>query len=382
VAFQTISLTHLRNHRAQTFALAPRAQAFVGPNGVGKTSVLEAAHYLALARGFGHDRDALSHGEAYFQLDGVWVDPAGVESGDSGGGGGGRPLRVTCAYQAGRGRRVLYDGEALRRLAQHVGRIPVVAILPDDVHLVTGPAGDRRRWLDALLSQASAPYLEALLQYEHALAQLNALYQAAADTGAAPDPEQLELWEGPVVQYGLPLRQARAAFIGPFATRVQQLYVAVAATGAEPNEHVALHDTTCTGPALAAAWHTALRAERPRAAALGRLRWGPHRDDVGLELSGRPLGSTGSQGQLKTFVIALKLAQRAYLAQATGRPPLLLLDDVFERLDGQRAERLFALLGSDALSGGQVLLTDTDAARVQRALAAFGVAGTGLTALP
>ena len=378
MAFQTISLTHLRNHRAQTFALAPRAQAFVGPNGVGKTTVLEAAHYLALARGFGHDRDALSHGEAYFQLDGVWLDPPGPGEAPEGA----RPLRVTCAYQAGRGRRILYHGEALRRLAQHVGRIPVVSVLPDDVHLVTGPAADRRRWLDALLSQASAPYLEALLHYEHALAQLNALYQAAADTGAAPDAEQLELWEGPVVHYGLPLRQARAAFLGPFAARVQQLYGAVAATGAEPDEAVALHDATATGRAEAGAWLAALRAERGRAAALGRLRWGPHRDDVGFALSGRPLGTTGSQGQLKTFVIALKLAQRAYLAQATGRPPLLLLDDVFERLDGHRAERLFALLATDALSGGQVVLTDTDAGRVQRALAAFGGQGTGLTVLP
>lgn len=377
MAFQTLTLTHLRNHRAQTFALAPRAQALVGPNGIGKTSVLEAAHYLALGRGFGTDRDALTHGEGYFQLDGVWLETTAE---------GERPLRVTCGYQAGRGRRVLYDGQPLRRLADHVGRIPVVAVLPGDLELVTGPAGGRRRWLDALLSQAYPDYLEALISYEHSLAQLNALYQQAADTGARPDPEQLELWEAPLVHYGRPLRERRRGFLAQFGAQVEALYAAVAAAGAVAEsgqpEAVALHDATAITADAPEAWAAALRAERARATALGRLRWGPHRDDVGLALAGRPLAGTGSQGQLKTFVIALKLAQRAFLAQTTGRAPLLLLDDVFERLDAARAERLFALLADEGRVGaGQVLLTDTDPARVQRALAAFGAGGTAVTTL-
>lgn len=362
MAFHRLTLHHFRHYAEATFELAPRAQAFVGPNGVGKTSLLEAAHYLALGKGFATDKDALRHGESFFQVEGAWAS-----EGDS--------VLLACGFQLGRGRRISYDGQPLRRLADHVGRCPVVAILPDDVDLVREAAAVRRAWLDALLCQAYPHYLAALIAYERALTQLNALYQSALAADAAPDPEQIELWQAPLVQYGQVIAADRRAFLGGFAAAVQARYAALVPEGAEPIDLVYATSIATNAPDE---WAEGLRAGQASARATGRCRYGTHRDDVSFVLAGHPLRGSGSQGQLKSFVLALKLAQHAFLQQTTGRHPLLLLDDVFERLDAQRSERLFALL---AQGRGQVLLTDTDPARVKRALAAFGAADTATTVL-
>lgn len=328
-----------------------------GPNGTGKTSVLEAVHYLCMARGFAPDRDVLQHGESFFMVEGQlqYVNELNMAAMQT----------LQCNYLEGRGKKVLVDGTPLPRLADHIGRIPVVAVLPNDTDLIREGAAERRRWMDALLSQQSHDYLQALIAYDKALEQRNAVLQNGLQQGRA-HPDDVRLWDAHLAHHGMLIQATRGEFMEAFGALFHQVYAYLSQSAETPGlayqPAVALNTTE--------GWNRQLSTALPADLAAGRTTTGTHKDDWLFTLQGRALKNYGSQGQHKTYVLALKLAQHAYLHAATGRDPILLLDDIFERLDAHRSRQLFGWLAAEERGTScQVLVTDTTDERTRRALA-------------
>jgi DNA replication and repair protein RecF len=401
--FSRLALQDFRCYTTLELGLAPRLNAIVGPNGIGKTSLLEAIHYLCLARGFGAERDAMRQSAEYFQISGTletapdlsWppdlpqpVNFAARPRADV-------PYQdLACNYMPGQGKRVLWNQAPVPRLADHIGRVPVVSILPDDTRLIHDGGSARRRWLDSLIAQYDPEYLRALMRYNQALQQRNALLAQSASTGRA-DIEMLKLWEAQLSPAGQVLVAARRAFIQRFAQVFAIQYRALvldepveplteseayqpdqgpaadvkAAIAPVPTEVPTLGYYTPVADNTPSGWQALWAQARADDQRRGFSTQGAHRDDLRLRLNQRALRGYGSQGQQKSFVVALKLAQYHFLWQQTQRPPILLLDDVFDKLDPQRVRRLVQFLHAQCPS--QVLLTDTDGQRIQTALGAL-----------
>lgn len=298
---------------------------FVGPNGHGKTNLLELLYYPVLFRSLrgARDADVARHGEPGFSLTLTLS--------------GRRPRELEAGFRsAGKQKRVALDGVAPERLGEAIGHWLAVAFLPTDLRLVQGPAAGRRQYLDRVLSLADRGYLAALTRYRGALAQRNAaLRQRRSDLAGA--------FDGALAAAGADLVQRRIAWTEGCAARF-------AAEGDELGElaPLALRYRGDTALADAARWPAALERAASRDEGLGMTTVGPHRHDLELRLGGRMLREVGSTGQQRTAAVALKLCERETLALAAGTEPALLLDDVFAELDRDRQERLAARLAGGA----------------------------------
>jgi DNA replication and repair protein RecF len=320
---QAVHLTarRFRNLADQDLELPPDGAVFLGPNGQGKTNLLEALYYPVLFRSF---RGAVD-------VDVCRWDGPGFHMSLAAGG----PARTFEAsfQRTGRRKRIAVDGVDMPRVADAVGRWLAVAFLPTDLQLVQGPAAGRRQYVDRVLALADPAYLHALLRYRAVLAQRNAALRGGrADLASAFD----DGLAGP----GARVVRARLAWVDATAAR----YAAESDALGEPvpadlgyRGNVAL--------AEAEAWPEALRDAAGRDQARGMTTVGPHRDDLALSLNGRSLREFGSAGQQRTAAVALKLCELATLAEARGTEPALLLDDVFAELDRERQERLAGRLG-------------------------------------
>jgi DNA replication and repair protein RecF len=291
--------------------------ALLGANGQGKTNLLEAIAYPVLFRSF---RGAADQDLARAGSDGFHVGIAAT---------GHAPVSVAATWTAvARRKRIAVGGEETGRLAEAIGRWIAVAFLPEDVALGGGPATERRRYLDRILSLTSRSYLAALTRYRAALAQRN----AALRNGR---PALARMFDDPLAESGAPVVRARLEWAAAAAQRF-----------AAELETLGEREVLCLGyrgnPDLAdrGAWPAAFEAAAPRDVTRGMTTIGPHRDDLALDLRGRPLRAVGSTGQHRTAAVALKLLELGSLAAAGGSEPALLLDDVFAELDVERQERL------------------------------------------
>ncbi|MCE3007415.1 MAG: DNA replication and repair protein RecF [Bacteroidetes bacterium] len=341
--FQQLSLLHFRNHADRAISFCAGFNAFCGPNGAGKTNLLEAIHYLCLAKGLHADRDAIMQGEVFFQLE-AQLGPA--------------PRQLAIHYLQGRGKRVFWDRVPLPRLVDHVGRLPVVTMLPEDTDLIRLGGTQRRAWLDALLCQADPAYLQALVLYDRALKQRNALLQQQAQGRA--DAALLELWTEPLLQQGPVLARKRLEMLAAFRPYFEEVYGWVSSGRERPR--IAYLDSL-----RGMAWGDAFRMGLAADLASGRTRQGTHRDDLAFLLNDTPARQFGSQGQQKSFLLALKLAQYLYIERAANQSPILLLDDLLDKLDARRVESLVEILAQRVR--GQIFLTHTDAHRIEALLA-------------
>ena len=342
-----LNLLHFRNHRELEVDLGPEVNCFVGPNGVGKTNLLDAVHYLSLGKSYFDpvDMHNILHGEELFMVQGGMHTEAGEDA-------------ILCSVRSGHRKVLSRNRKEYDRLADHVGRYPVVMITPYDGQLVLEGSEVRRRFLDGLIAQFDRGYLDALIRYNRSLTQRNAMLKRFAEAGGG-SLEALEPWDEQIIQHGTMVHEVRQAFMKELVSLLERHYHGISAGP----ERVALQyrsalEGTPLRELLQQSW------ERDRLAQ--HTTQGIHKDDLVFTINDQPLKRYGSQGQQKTYLIALKLAQFDLTQERSGLRPILLLDDIFDKIDPQRMRHLLKLLSDQRF--GQVLLTDTDATRLHTAL--------------
>ena len=314
----------------------------VGPNGAGKTNVIEAVGYLCLGKSFlgASDSTVLQRGADHFAVEGSFE-------------GENRPdVRLRLATIPGEGKRAFANGSPLDRLVSLVGRVPVVFISPADYDLTAGGPSERRRFLDATLSQASPVYLDDLLKYRRALKQKTALLQQCRRGRTASG--AMDAWDEELAVLGARVVERRRAFLDGFGDLVGQAHTMLGEPGAAPS----LRYRPSSGepdPTDLDAMRAGLVRTRSRSVDLVRTLVGPHLDEVVFQLDGFDVRPYASQGQHKTFALVVRLAQALYLRERTDETPVLLLDDVFGPLDPERSRVILDLLVSQRL--GQSFVT-------------------------
>ena len=351
--FASLQLTQFRNYSFLKVELCPGINALTGNNGVGKTNVLEAIHYLAMTRGFQRRGEsyALQEGTPYFTVEGDLK-----EDGES--------VRIQCSYMPPKGKSMLVDRQQLRKMSAHIGRIPIVTVLPNDTQLIHGSPSVRRKFMDAFISQYDPGYLKALLRYDKALDQRNALLSLFAERRTW-DEEQLQLWDQQLIPAGIYLHAARQSFLDKFVDIFQSYFHLIVSDKESPK--ITLQ--TSLESNSEEEWVQLLKDHRQADRYAQRTTKGCHKEDLTFTINEQGVKHFGSQGQQKTFVIALKLAQYELLEGQTGKAPLLLLDDVFDKLDRNRLRSIAALLHQKI--AGQCFVTDTSPERTKDVFSEF-----------
>jgi DNA replication and repair protein RecF len=361
----TLNQLHLlffKNYDEANLSLSPGINCFVGDNGSGKTNLLDAIHYLALTKSAftALDTQSIKQGAVFFVVKGKFTSPL-LD----------RPETIQVSLRLGQKKTLTHDKQPYERMADHIGRFPAVLISPYDTDLIRQGSEERRRYFDSLQSQLDAEFLQLLIQYNGLLRQRNATLKQQPSGGHGFDIVYLQALDDQLAPLGEQLSALRTGFLLEFTPVFQSHYQQLA----EGGELVSLeYKSQLPGQNFR---HLLLSNER-RDLALQRSNVGPHRDDFVFLMDGLPVKSYASQGQQKSFVIALKLAQFELLAQRPSSPtsvqangssgkPLLLLDDIFDRLDDKRIARLLQLVANNTF--GQVFITDTSLARTDQALA-------------
>ena len=319
---ERLSIINYKNIQEATLELSSKINCFIGHNGAGKTNVLDAVYFLSFCHSAQTTQDSLviRHDQDFFMLEGKYED-----------------FTIHCGMKRGGKKVVRRDKKAYQRLSEHIGLIPIVLVSPSDILLIEGSSEERRRLMDVVISQQDPTYIESLNRYNKALQQRNAMLKIE---DMEPDPELMGLWEEQMAREGEAIYQKRQAFVEQLTPLFQQYYETISGG----REQVSLRYTShCQrGPLL-----EVIQRDRFKDRAVGYSLHGIHRDDLEIMLDGHPMRREGSQGQQKTFVIALKLAQFEFLKRANSQTtPLLLLDDIFDKLDAQRVEQIIQLVAS------------------------------------
>lgn len=344
---QELSLYNFRNYSQLRLHFRERVIGFCGPNGVGKTNLLDAIHYLCLTRTYFGRSDAgnVRFGEQGFRIDGRIMQ-------------GGAVSQVACILRETGKKEIQLNQETYARFSQHIGRFPVVVVAPDDVVLVTGGSEERRTLLDTIISQFSAEYLQLLIQYNRILQQRNGLLRQFAESGRV-DTSLLEVLDQQLSAPAQAIHAQRRSFVERYIPEVQAMYHLIAGE----KEEIGLQYVSQLGetdmPSL-------LQQSFEKDRFAQRTTVGIHRDDLEFRLGDLPFRQVASQGQRKSLLFALKLAEFRVLQMHKGFAPFLLLDDVFEKLDAERMQNLLAWACVE--NQGQVFLTDTHESRLQDAL--------------
>ena len=346
---EKLSLINYKNIKTATLELSPKMNCLIGQNGVGKTNVLDAIYYLSFCHSASNpiDSQVITHGEEFFVIEGEYAtdDRETRES-------------IYCGIKRGTKKHFKRNKKEYKRLSEHIGLIPVVVVSPSDTLLIEGGSEERRRLMDMVISQYDATYIDALNRYNKALQQRNAMLKAEEE----PDTEILGLWEEQMAAAGEQIYQKRDAFVREMVPIFQKYYELIS----ENKEQVVLNYTShCQrGPLL-----EVIQRDRLKDRAVGYSLHGIHRDDLEITLDGHQMKREGSQGQNKTFVISLKLAQFDFLKRTNSKTtPLLLLDDIFDKLDAKRVEQIVNLVASDEF--GQIFITDTNRDHLDQILSA------------
>ena len=349
---QSISILNYRNIREASLEFGDKLNCFVGLNGQGKTNVLDAIYLLSFAKSAFTAQDSLNitHGEEMAMVQGVYKGQSdNVQSTKEG-------FTISCGLRKGVKKQFRRDKKDYPRLIDHIGLIPLVMISPSDQQLIDEGSDERRRFIDVVISQLDRKYLDALTRYNALLKQRNALLKQYADAPAPPD-DLLEVLEWQMVEPAEYIFKARTEFFEAFQPYFEDVYRRIAGDEEIP---VLRYVSQLQDRDLCEAY---VRT-RQRDLILGWTSQGIHKDDLEMKLGEYPLKQVGSQGQQRTFVLAMKLAQALFLGSDKGtkdnvqRMPILLLDDIFDRLDSERVERIVEMVQGPEF--GQIFITDTD----------------------
>ena len=330
-----LNILNYKNVAEANLDFADGLNCLIGNNGMGKTNILDAIYYLSFCRSYTAptDQSVIRHDEPYMMLQGTY-DRREVKE------------QVVVSLQRGKRKVVRRGGKEYQRLSQHIGLLPVVMISPMDQDLIRGTGEERRRLMDQIISQGDKEYLDALIRYGKAVEQRNSMIRQEMR-----DPLLYETVEAVMCQTAAVVHQRRADFVEQFTPIFMRYYNAIAGDQETVN---LTYQSQLTGTTMG----ELLAANRERDMIIGYTTRGVHRDDMELLLGDYPMRRTGSQGQCKTYTLALRLAQFDFLKANMPVTPLLLLDDIFDKLDARRVERIVEVVSSDRF--GQIFITDTN----------------------
>jgi DNA replication and repair protein RecF len=339
-----LSLLNYKNFDTREFQFDAKINCLVGPNGVGKTNVLDSIYHLAFGKSYFNPvtTQNIRHGESFFVIEGVFEKQ-------------GREEAVVCSFKKG-GKKVLKrNGKIYDRISDHIGQVPLVIVSPADRDLILEGSEVRRKFMDGVIAQADREYLQDVLDYHRLVGQRNALlkYFAANRTF---DSDSLEVYNYQLHALGTRIHAKRKAFMKEFTPIFRAQYRAISG-GDEPVE--LLYQSQLEQASLLDLFAQSLEKDR----VLQYTSQGIHKDDLSLEIDGYPIKKFGSQGQQKSFLIALKFAQFQFMKTQVPGLPILLLDDIFDKLDEQRVSHIISLVNQDLF--GQIFISDTHAERTE-----------------
>ena len=342
-----LSILNYKNIEQADLDFSPKVNCFIGQNGMGKTNLLDAVYYLSFCKSATNpiDSQVMRHEADFFVVQGLYETQQGDEE------------DIYCGMKRRQKKVLKRNKKAYQRFSEHVGFIPLVMVSPSDNELILGGSEERRRFMDMAISQHDKEYLAQLINYDKALQQRNALLKMEQE----PDAELLSLWEEMMAQSGVLIYERRKAFIEGLTPTFQHFYSQISGEREEVSLHYQSHGDR--GALL-----DVIRDGRAKDRIMGYSLHGVHKDDLVMQLGGYPIKREGSQGQNKTYLIALKLAQFDFLRRSGHTTPILLLDDIFDRLDASRVEQIVHLVSSDTF--GQIFITDVNRGHLDRILAA------------
>ncbi len=344
-----ISILNYKNLEQVELSFSPKLNCFFGQNGMGKTNLLDAVYYLSFCKSAGNPIDSqnIRHDADFFVIQGFYEEADGS------------PEEIYCGMKRHQKKQFKRNKKEYARLSDHIGFLPLVMVSPADSDLIAGGSDGRRRFMDVVISQYDKEYLEALIRYNKALAQRNVLLKSEAPA----DDEVLLAWEEMMAQAGEVVFRKREEFVHEFIPIFQHFYSFIS----QDREYVGLaYDSHARGASLL----EVLRESRERDRIVGYSLCGVHKDELDMQLGGFHIRREGSQGQSKTYLVALKLAQFDFLRRTGLTVPLLLLDDIFDKLDASRVEQIIKLVAGDGF--GQIFITDTDRGHLDRILHKVG----------
>lgn len=344
---QQLSILNYKNIREAELTFSPKINCFVGHNGEGKTNLLDAVYYLSFCKSASNPIDSqnILHEEDFLVIQGKYLTDDGDEE-----------VNIYCGLKRRHKKHFKCNKKEYVRFSDHIGKIPLILVSPSDSALIDGGSEERRKFMDVVISQYDRPYLDALVRYNKALQQRNALLKMEEE----PDPELLAVQEEMMAASGELIYRKRNEFVQEFIPVFQEFYAQIS----KDKEQVELNYIShCQrGPLL-----DVIQAGRAKDRIMGYSLHGVHKDDLVMTLGGFPIKKEGSQGQNKTYLIALKLAQFNFLKKTGSRTtPLLLLDDIFDKLDAGRVEEIVKLAGSARF--GQIFITDTNRDHIDKIL--------------
>lgn len=334
-----ISILNYKNIAQADLELSPKINCLIGQNGEGKTNVLDAIHFLALCKSTTTSVDSacIRHDEEVCFLQGDFERESGERE------------EIYLGMKRGQKKQLKRNKKPYKRLTEHIGLVPLVMVSPLDGLLIAGGSEERRRFLDVVISQTDHRYLDALVSYNKALQQRNALLKQEEP---GPDLEVLTLWEEEMARHGQIIFEARQRYVQDFIPIFQRIYAHIS----QERETVGL---TYVSHAQRGSLLDIIQRDRQKDLIMGYSLHGVHKDELEMTLGGFPIKREGSQGQNKTYLIALKLAQFDFLRRTGSQTtPILLLDDIFDKLDAQRVEQIVRLVAGDSF--GQIFITDTN----------------------
>ena len=333
-----ISILNYKNLEQVELDFSPKMNCFIGQNGMGKTNLLDAVYYLSFCKSATNPIDSqnMMHHQDFFVIQGFYE----TESGDI--------EEIYCGMKRRQKKLFKRNKKEYTRLSDHIGFIPLVMVSPSDSELISGGSEERRRFMDVVISQYDKEYLEALIRYNKALQQRNTLLKNEQGF----DEELIEVWEEMMAASGEVVYRKRCAFIEEFIPIFQAFYSQISQNKEEVGLVYESHAQQGNLVQL-------LKESRQRDQIMGYSLKGIHKDDLLMQLGDYPIKKEGSQGQNKTYLIALKLAQFDFLRRTGSHTtPLLLLDDIFDKLDASRVEQIVKLVAGDKF--GQIFITDTN----------------------
>lgn len=333
----SIMLLNYRNLADVNIGFSSKINCFIGRNGMGKTNLLDAMYYLSFCKSAlsASDNSNIMHDAPFFMIQGEYRSDSGIQE------------QIACGLKRGEKKQFKRNKKKYDRLSEHIGSIPLVMVSPADNELIAGGSEERRRFMDVVISQYDKKYLAALIRYNRALQQRNVLLRDEHE----PDAEMMALIEDMMVAEAIYIHECRKRFVDELQPVFNEFHNAITGgydeVGLRYRSDMQANDLSAL-----------LREHRMDDRRMGHTTKGIHRDELVMQLDGFPIKKEGSQGQNKSFLVSLKLAQFDFLHRKGGETPLLLLDDIFDKLDSQRVEKIIELVSGERF--GQIFITDVN----------------------